>query len=100
MCPFQRVSQHRSHGNYLRLSSFVQMDCPVNVDSFETLLIDHPNQVFVKSVCRSLCEGFWPFADTKLGDYPITWDFSDWNPKSLEHTEFIAKQIVTEVEKG
>ena len=76
------------------------MDCPVNVDHFETLLVDHPNQVFVKSVCRSLHEGFWPFADTKHGDYPTTWDFSDWKPKSLEHAEFITKQIVTEVEKG
>jgi hypothetical protein len=39
---------------------------PINVDKFEALLSKHPNQPFVKSVCRGLREGFWPWADTHI----------------------------------
>ncbi|KAH7918235.1 hypothetical protein BV22DRAFT_1186828 [Leucogyrophana mollusca] len=54
-----------------------QVSTPINVDLFESLLSSHPNHPFVISVCRGLCEGFWPFADTNLGSYPVTWDNSD-----------------------
>src|SRR5882724_10192994 len=35
---------------------------PIRVDRFESLLESHPNQLFVVSICKGLCEGFWPFA--------------------------------------
>lgn len=41
---------------------------PINVDVFEKLLASHPNQPFVRSVCRGLHEGFWPWADTHIGE--------------------------------
>jgi hypothetical protein len=37
---------------------------PVNIVVFESLLIRHPNQPFVRSVVDGLREGFWPWADT------------------------------------
>jgi hypothetical protein len=77
-----------------------KVDCPVNIERFEEMLVSHPNQPFVKSVCHALREGFWPFADTKHGDYPTTWDFSDRKPGCPEHTAFIKKQIETEVQRG
>jgi hypothetical protein len=77
-----------------------KVDCPVNIERFEELLVDHPNRPFVLSVCRALREGFWPFADTKCGDYPTTWDHSDRKPGCPEHAAFITKQVQTEVTKG
>ena len=41
-----------------------QITTPINIDHFEPLLSSHSNQPFVKSVCRGLREGFWPFANT------------------------------------
>lgn len=45
------------------VSKYIRVDTPFNVDRIERLLCKHPNQPFVKSVMRSLCEGFWPFHD-------------------------------------
>jgi hypothetical protein len=76
------------------------VNCRLNVERFAKLLQAHPNQPFVKSVCHALREGFWPFADTKIGIYPVTYDFSDRPPKSDEHAAFIEKQVETEVHLG
>jgi hypothetical protein len=43
------------------LDPYIKVETPFNVDRFENLLADHPNQPFVKSVMRGLREGFWPF---------------------------------------
>lgn len=43
------------------LDQYIKVESPFNVDRFENLLIDHPNQPFVKSVMKGLREGFWPF---------------------------------------
>jgi hypothetical protein len=53
------------------------VDCSINVERFRTLLADHPNQNLVESVCYSLQNGFWPYADTRHETYPMMWDFSD-----------------------
>lgn len=45
------------------VSKYIRVDTPFNVDRIERLLCKHPNQPFVKSVMRSLREGFWPFHD-------------------------------------
>ncbi|KAF6745782.1 hypothetical protein DFP72DRAFT_763733, partial [Ephemerocybe angulata] len=44
-----------------QLGDAIKVDTPFNVDALESLLTDHPNQPFVKSVMRGLREGFWPF---------------------------------------
>jgi hypothetical protein len=43
------------------MCDFIHVETPFNVDRFEALLYDHPNQPFVKSVMDSLHDGFWPF---------------------------------------
>lgn len=43
------------------LGDAVKVKTPFNVDRFESLLVDHPNQPFVRSVMKGLWEGFWPF---------------------------------------
>jgi hypothetical protein len=77
-----------------------KVDCKINVDRFHHLLRSHPNQPFVESVCHSLREGFWPWANTRIGVYPETWDFSDRPSKRQEHIDFIATQVDTEVRLG
>jgi len=65
---------------------------PIKVDRFEALLASHPNQPFVKSVCRGLREGFWPWADTHLGEYPTTVDESLGMPDSEPEAGFLRAQ--------
>ena len=40
------------------LNQYIKVKTPFNVDRFESLLVDHPNQPFVKSVMKGLREGF------------------------------------------
>ena len=50
------------------MHDFIRVDTPFNVDRFEALLYDHPNQPFVKSVMDSLQYGFWPFDEGNWND--------------------------------
>ncbi|KAF5383038.1 hypothetical protein D9615_004923 [Tricholomella constricta] len=43
------------------MGSRIKVDTPFNVDKLESMLHDHPNQPFVKSVMSGLRHGFWPF---------------------------------------
>ncbi|OJT12050.1 hypothetical protein TRAPUB_11402 [Trametes pubescens] len=73
---------------------------PINVDRFEELLEDHPNQDFVKSVVHSLRNGFWPYADAKPADYPDTWDERRPAPRDEESAHFLRTQRDEEVALG
>ncbi|KAJ7817153.1 hypothetical protein B0H13DRAFT_2379859 [Mycena leptocephala] len=64
---------------------------PIKVDVFESLLHDHPNQPFVKSVCDGLRYGFWPWAEFPAL-YPVTWDEAIYPPKTEEDAAFLRKQ--------
>ncbi|KAF8811736.1 hypothetical protein BYT27DRAFT_7276106 [Phlegmacium glaucopus] len=77
-----------------------QIVTPINVDVFERLLANHPNQPFVHSVCLGLREGFWPWADTLRDDLPYTHDESRPPPSDPIRASFIQMQCETEVEKG
>ena len=77
-----------------------QVRTPIKVDVFESLLKDHPNPLFVKSVCDGLREGFWPWADTSKSGYPITHDESRAMPSNEEHASFIRAQCLKERDKG
>ena len=72
---------------------------PINVDCFEFLLQDHPNQLFVASVCHGLREGFWPWADTLKEGYPITHDASLPTPKNPVEASFLHAQQKIEQQK-
>jgi hypothetical protein len=98
--PCVPVAESKNKALANTLLSNPKVDCKLNIDCFRQLLECHPNQPFVESVCHSLCEGFWPWADTKIGMYPETWDFSDWPQKCKEHLDFIAAQVETEVHLG
>ncbi|KIK90713.1 hypothetical protein PAXRUDRAFT_48304, partial [Paxillus rubicundulus Ve08.2h10] len=73
---------------------------PIDVDRFQSLLSGHPNQPFVQSVCHGLHEGFWPFADTHPGEWPIMWDNSHRPAKSDVEAAFISAQIDKELSVG
>ena len=76
-----------------------QVSTPINVDHFQSLLIDHPNQPFVCSVCQGLRKGFWPFADTHFCEWPSIWDNSQQTPKTESEAIFLCEQVQKEVEK-
>src|ERR1700678_621337 len=66
---------------------------PINVARFKELLKSHLNRPFVHSVCTSLHEGFWPWANTQKEEYPATWDFFERPPKTKREAGFLRKQI-------
>ena len=75
--------------------SLFQIITPINIDKFELLLKTHPNQWFVKSVCKGLREGFWPWADTLLDGYPTTHDESQPSKDEMQ-SDFLHSQIQVE----
>ncbi|KAG6906975.1 hypothetical protein DXG01_011140 [Tephrocybe rancida] len=51
-----------------RHTSYIRVETPFNIEPFESLLVDHPNQPFVKSVMDGLHYGFWLFDEGKWKD--------------------------------
>ena len=72
---------------------------PIRVDIFETYLSTHPNQAFVKSVCRGLREGFWPWAEVPKPGYPVTLDESKPAPVDTKKADFLRAQRDIELAK-
>jgi len=79
--------------------SLFEIVTPINVNRFEDLLSDHPNQPFVRSVCTGLREGFWPWANTLKDGYPVIHDGSRPTPADPKRAKFIHDQCKIEVEK-
>ena len=48
---------------------------PIKTDHFEALLESHLNKLLIESVCKGLCQGFWPYVNFD-GNTPTTWDNS------------------------
>ena len=65
---------------------------PINIPVFKELLDSHPNKPFIQSVCTSLCEGFWPWANTQKEAYLATWDFSEHPLKTKSKAGFLRDQ--------
>lgn len=63
------------------MRNHIRIETPFNVDRFETMLYNHPNQPFVKSVMNSLRYGFWPFDE---GDWKDDQDDAIQNYSSDE----------------
>lgn len=72
---------------------------PINVDIFESLLSTHPNPAFCNSICTALREGFWPWANTILPNYPATHDASQATPKDEAKISFLRSQRDIEIAK-
>jgi hypothetical protein len=65
---------------------------PINIDLFEQMLLNHPNQPFVHSVCQGLQEGFWPWANTHHESYPSVVDESLGMPQDTKEKNFLQTQ--------
>lgn len=78
-------------------SELFKIVTPINIDRFEALLADHPNQDFVQSVVRALRHVFWPYADAKPFDYPDTWDERRPAPQDEAAAAFLRAQRDEEV---
>ena len=77
-----------------------QINTPVKVDVFESLLKHHPNPAFVQSVCSGLREGFWPWANTGKGVFHTMHDESRPTPTDEKQASFLRDQCLTECQKG
>lgn len=73
---------------------------PIDVTRFERLLESHPNRPFIESVCISLWEGFWPWANIQKEEYPVTWDLSECLPKTKCKADFLRSQRDVEMDAG
>ncbi|KIK76495.1 hypothetical protein PAXRUDRAFT_169768 [Paxillus rubicundulus Ve08.2h10] len=96
--PTEEFSNHEALDTIASHPDLFKVLTPIHIDHFEALLADHPNLVFVRSVCQGLHKGFWPFTNTHLNKWPITWDNSDHPLKTQAERNFIASQIHAELE--
>ena len=94
---FSNINACRTIDNHRGLFS---VDTPINIDEFSGLLTDHPNPRFVNSVLKGFKDGFWPWADTHVGEYPDTLDESVGDPRGEKEFEFICNQRDKEIEAG
>jgi hypothetical protein len=72
---------------------------PLKPQTFQSLLIRHPNRALVTSAVRVLNEGLWPWANVPA-DYPDTWDNSDRPLRDASQQTFVRTTIQTEVDAG
>ncbi len=73
--PSSELADHAAQSTICSFPHLFAIETPIKVDVLEALLVEHPNQPLVASVCRGFREGFWPFADaTRLASFPETWD--------------------------
>ena len=77
-----------------------KIQTPIKIDVFENLLKDHPNPLFVKSVCDGLREGFWLWANNLSEGFPQTHDESRPMPSDDKRIRFIQEQCQKEQDKG
>ncbi|KAK7452625.1 hypothetical protein VKT23_012024 [Stygiomarasmius scandens] len=88
---FENQEAMRTISDYPHLFDIVS---PVKVNKLESMLVRHPNQPLVKSVCTGFREGVWPHADTHWNSgYPITWDNSWAPPQSETERAFLHEQM-------
>jgi hypothetical protein len=78
------------------LGDAIKVETPFNVDKLELLLSDHPNQPFVSSVMKGLCEGFWPFdeGEWKIELEEVTLDYN-CDPNDVEAIRAFHDQEIT-----
>jgi hypothetical protein len=80
--------------------SLFKIVSPIDVDRFQELLVNHPNPLFVDSVCAGLRRGFWPWADTLKEGYPSIFDGARPTPSDDRRAAFIRDQRDIEIQKG
>ena len=98
--PLPEISNPTISKTILKNPHLFKVNTPIKVDVFEELLKDHPNPLFIKSVCQGLQEGFWPWADTLKEGFPVTHDESQPMPCNTKQANFIQDQCLKEQQKG
>jgi hypothetical protein len=98
--PLNELQNHIALSTIASRPDLFKIVTPINVDIFESYLATHPNPLFVRSVCRGLREGFWPWADTSDPELPTTWDNSKRPLRDLAHQIFIEAQRDEEISLG
>ena len=76
-----------------------QVLTPIKADVFKSLLKNHPKLAFIQPVCTGLQEGFWSWADTLNGDFPLQHDESRLMPKDDKKVSFLYDQCLKERHK-
>ena len=84
----------------LKNPSLCKIVTSINVDCFQELLANHPNPLFVDSVCAGLRRGFWPWADMLKEGYPSIFDGARPTPSDNHKVAFIHDQRDIEIWKG
>ena len=83
-----------------RQAHLFEVSTPINVDNLESLLEHHPNPLFVNSVLNGLQNGFWPWADSHIGDYMDVVDESLGDFLDQNELNFICEQRDKEIRMG
>ena len=66
--PSQLLDDLNIQSMLFAMRDYIRIETPFNIDRFEMMLYDHPNQPFVKSVMNGLRYGFWPFDEGNWKD--------------------------------
>jgi hypothetical protein len=98
--PFKEISNPIALKTITDNPTLFQVQTPIKINVFQSLLKHHPNPDFVDSVCMGLREGFWPWADTLRDSFPTTHDESRPTPTNVEHATFLRDQCSNERSKG
>jgi hypothetical protein len=97
--PINKLNNPITSKTILLNPTLFQIITPINVDCFESFLVTHPSQPFIKSVCKGLREGFWPWADTFIEGFFDMHNESRSGVRRIEKTVFLQFQIQIEQEK-
>ncbi|CAA7267958.1 unnamed protein product [Cyclocybe aegerita] len=76
-----------------------QVVTPISVSNLCNLLVNHPNNLFIDSICHGLLHGFWPWADTSCFNLPFILDVKDTVSDPV-HLYFVYEQRDIEVSLG
>ncbi|KAF8814811.1 hypothetical protein BYT27DRAFT_7054788, partial [Phlegmacium glaucopus] len=98
--PFQSPPEHLLNDPKIlstlsQLQDHVKVETPFDIDKLDLFLTDHPNQSFVKSVIKSLREGFWPFDEGEWND-----DDEEVNNYSTEEVDLDAIRAFRDKERS
>jgi hypothetical protein len=94
--PQSELQNIAANNTILAHPELFKITCNINVEKFNELLADHPNQPFVQSVITGLKEGFWPWAETQDG-YPLTHNELQHPPKNDCEHDFLLSQREKEI---
>ncbi|KAF9457517.1 hypothetical protein BDZ94DRAFT_1132023, partial [Collybia nuda] len=70
--PTNELLNHKALNTIHNHPHLFTVSSSIDIPAFRNLLISHPNQPLVDSVCNGLQYGFWPWAETSGLNLPTT----------------------------